>query len=197
MAPTVSAAADRRSSLVFLVWIALGIAFSRLLPLSGGDTVATFLWGSSPDAGAASNGGNYAGRIIIGLAFIAWACHFEHHQGWLLLICAVVSAQLKVGLALAYHQDLFDPYLMVGVCSFFNGAIREFSEHYGLSPREQDVLELLLQGCTRAQVGTKTGLADGTVRTHVTNIHKKLGVHTREELAACFERSTKQSAEND
>ena len=57
-------------------------------------------------------------------------------------------------------------------------AARAFAGHYGLSPREQDVLLLLL---------AETGLADGTVRTHVTNIHKKVGVHSREELVERFE----------
>ena len=66
-------------------------------------------------------------------------------------------------------------------------AARAFAGHYGLSPREQDVLLLLLAGRTRAEVGAETGLADGTVRTHVTNIHKKVGVHSREELVERFE----------
>ena len=65
-------------------------------------------------------------------------------------------------------------------------AARAFAGHYGLSPREQDVLLLLLAGRTRAEVGAETGLADGTVRTHVTNIHKKVGVHSREELEMCI-----------
>ena len=64
---------------------------------------------------------------------------------------------------------------------------RVFAGRYGLSPREQDVLLLLLAGRTRAEVGTETGLADGTVRTHVTNIYKKVDVHSREELVKRFE----------
>lgn len=72
--------------------------------------------------------------------------------------------------------------------SGFDLDARAFGERYGLSSREQDVLLLLLKDKTRAEVGEATGLADGTIRTHVTNIHKKLGVHSRAELCGLFER---------
>ena len=52
-----------------------------------------------------------------------------------------------------------------------------------LTPREADVLELLQQGCTNAQIAMTLHVGVETVRTHARNIYRKLGVKTRRELA--------------
>jgi len=65
---------------------------------------------------------------------------------------------------------------------------REFglTEHPGpdlLTPREADVLELLQQGHSNAQIAAALHVGIETVRTHARNIYRKLGVKTRRELA--------------
>lgn len=52
-----------------------------------------------------------------------------------------------------------------------------------LTPREADVLELLQQGRTNAQIGHALSIGVETVRTHARNIYRKLGVGSRRELA--------------
>ena len=52
-----------------------------------------------------------------------------------------------------------------------------------LTPREADVLELLQQGQTNAQIAMALHVGVETVRTHARNIYRKLGVKTRRELA--------------
>lgn len=52
-----------------------------------------------------------------------------------------------------------------------------------LSPREREVLELLTQGCTDAQLARRLGLGLSTIRTHLCRIRDKVGVRTRLELA--------------
>ena len=52
-----------------------------------------------------------------------------------------------------------------------------------LTPREADVLELLQQGRSNAQIGAALHVGIETVRTHARNIYRKLGVSTRRELA--------------
>lgn len=47
-----------------------------------------------------------------------------------------------------------------------------------LTPREQDVLRCLVQGSTYAQCGERLGVSEGTVRTHVRSIYRKLQVHS-------------------
>jgi DNA-binding NarL/FixJ family response regulator len=52
-----------------------------------------------------------------------------------------------------------------------------------LTPREADVLELLQEGATNAQVAHTLSIGVETVRTHARNIYRKLGISSRRELA--------------
>ncbi|MFN2617433.1 MAG: LuxR C-terminal-related transcriptional regulator [Thermoleophilaceae bacterium] len=52
-----------------------------------------------------------------------------------------------------------------------------------LTPREADVLELLQDGATNAQVAHSLSIGIETVRTHARNIYRKLGISSRRELA--------------
>jgi DNA-binding NarL/FixJ family response regulator len=52
-----------------------------------------------------------------------------------------------------------------------------------LTPREADVLELLQDGATNAQVAHALSIGIETVRTHARNIYRKLGISSRRELA--------------
>jgi len=48
-----------------------------------------------------------------------------------------------------------------------------------LTEREQEVLRLMAQGLTNPQIGHKLSIAEGTVRFHVSNVLKKLGLKNR------------------
>jgi NarL family two-component system response regulator LiaR len=52
-----------------------------------------------------------------------------------------------------------------------------------LTAREADVLELLQQGCTNAEIAHELHIGVETVRTHARNIYRKLGISTRRDLA--------------
>jgi DNA-binding NarL/FixJ family response regulator len=52
-----------------------------------------------------------------------------------------------------------------------------------LTPREADVLELLQDGATNAQIAHTLSIGIETVRTHARNIYRKLGISSRRELA--------------
>lgn len=56
---------------------------------------------------------------------------------------------------------------------------RPVTERVPLSHREQQVLELLVSGCTNAVIGQRLYLAESTVKCHVKSIYSKLGVSTR------------------
>jgi DNA-binding NarL/FixJ family response regulator len=65
------------------------------------------------------------------------------------------------------------------------GAVTQ--EPYGpdlLTDREADVLELLQQGASNAEIAAKLHIGVETVRTHARNIYRKLGVSSRRDLAA-------------
>jgi DNA-binding NarL/FixJ family response regulator len=52
-----------------------------------------------------------------------------------------------------------------------------------LTAREADVLELLQQGCSNAEIANELTIGIETVRTHARNIYRKLGISTRRDLA--------------
>jgi DNA-binding NarL/FixJ family response regulator len=52
-----------------------------------------------------------------------------------------------------------------------------------LTAREAEVLELLQDGRTNAEIATELSIGIETVRTHARNIYRKLGVPSRRELA--------------
>ena len=49
----------------------------------------------------------------------------------------------------------------------------------GLTPRQREVLALLAEGASTTQIATTLGLADETVRNHIRQLLRRLGVHTR------------------
>lgn len=52
-----------------------------------------------------------------------------------------------------------------------------------LTPREANVLEMLQEGRTNAEIAHRLSIGIETVRTHARNIYRKLGISSRRELA--------------
>ena len=52
-----------------------------------------------------------------------------------------------------------------------------------LSPREYEVLELLVKGMSNKLIASELGLTEATVKTHLTHILEKLGVEDRTQAA--------------
>ena len=53
-----------------------------------------------------------------------------------------------------------------------------------LTPRELDVLNLIAQGQTTAEIALNLAIANSTVKTHVRNLKKKLAASNRAEAVA-------------
>ncbi|WP_326423888.1 helix-turn-helix transcriptional regulator [Adlercreutzia wanghongyangiae] len=60
--------------------------------------------------------------------------------------------------------------------------VEEFVERFGLTPREGDVLQLLLRGRSRDRIEKELVLSKSTVKTHVRHIYEKVGVKSQQEL---------------
>ena len=53
---------------------------------------------------------------------------------------------------------------------------------YGLSPREEEVVRLLVRGSTSRQISNSLFISEHTVQRHLSNIFEKVGVRSRKTL---------------
>lgn len=100
----------------------------------------------------------------------------------LLLFAAVVLATLLV---LSQQESLLGPQAASSpVEEQGAGRTPAFVSASGLSAREREIFGLLLEGMSQGEIAERLVIAPGTVRAHVSNIYKKLDVHSREEFDA-------------
>lgn len=59
---------------------------------------------------------------------------------------------------------------------------KDAAAKYGLSARETEVFELLVQGLTRGQIADRLALSSWTVKEYVASVYSKVGVHSAKEL---------------
>ena len=64
---------------------------------------------------------------------------------------------------------------------------------YGLTKREAEILACLYQGMSRTDMSTQLDISNETVKTHVSHIYAKTGLHSRQELVDLM---NKQAAAN-
>ena len=65
---------------------------------------------------------------------------------------------------------------------YFALACAKVQDGFGLTAREMDVLGLLARGRTSAYIQKALSISDGTARTHISHIYKKLGVKSQQAL---------------
>jgi DNA-binding NarL/FixJ family response regulator len=75
------------------------------------------------------------------------------------------------------------------VVQFFHRSEAGASEKGSLSPREREILDLLVSGLIHKEVADHLGIGIETVRTHVNHIYQKLHVRSRAEAVAKYLRS--------
>jgi len=63
-----------------------------------------------------------------------------------------------------------------------DGAIERVADQLGLSPRERSVLRYLALGYQQHEIGEQLSISRSTVKMHVGNLRRKLGVFSRAEL---------------
>jgi DNA-binding NarL/FixJ family response regulator len=73
----------------------------------------------------------------------------------------------------------------VGQISFPDG-LQGATDEPSLTPRERQVLASVVTGRTNAQIADELGLAESTVKSHLSSAFAKLGVGSRAEAAALF-----------
>lgn len=64
----------------------------------------------------------------------------------------------------------------------FVSPIQHIVDKYGLSNREKDVFELLVQGKSNNEISKCLYISEGTVKVHIHNIYQKLGITNRRQI---------------
>lgn len=72
------------------------------------------------------------------------------------------------------------------VVQFFHRSAPADAEAESLSPREREILDLLVRGLILKEVADQLGIGLETVRTHVTHIYQKLHVRSRAEAVVKY-----------
>lgn len=74
------------------------------------------------------------------------------------------------------------------VLDYFNRQLKKtvssYTNDYNLSSRENEVLNLLMDGLSYKQIAANCNVTIDTISSHIRNIYSKLNIHSRSELAA-------------
>lgn len=109
---------------------------------------------------------NYAGAVL----FVVY------------LVVTLVVMATSGQKASQVHDDQLKEREQQGFEHFLESRCARISEEYGLTSRERDIVLLLGRGHSYAYVAGELGVSENTVRTHVRNMYRKLGIQSREEL---------------
>ena len=136
--------------------------------------------------------GCLVGRAIVA-ACTAWTGDYATGILILLSIMAAFTSMIiliRKGSTLQRSQQLFNteeaeaeaPDSSTAQQNSINGIARK----YNLGERETEVLMLLLEGASASEIARKLVIANGTAKSHIRHVYKKLGVHNRAELFDIF-----------
>jgi DNA-binding NarL/FixJ family response regulator len=95
--------------------------------------------------------------------------------------------ELTIALETIFNGGIYAPPSLADIASATNGAAREDNSSppeadditVQLTPRQQDVLDLLVQGKTNKEIALALGLGEGTVKIHMAVIFRYFGVNNR------------------
>ena len=73
------------------------------------------------------------------------------------------------------------------------GACKAVAERFELTQREEEVLSYLGRGRTAPYIEKEMFISDGTVRTHINHIYKKMGIHNQQDLIDVVEETMKEA----
>lgn len=92
-----------------------------------------------------------------------------------LLICLLGIIQLKFNFETLFdHNDTSERSI--------NEKRLEFCVKYELTTRQQEIVKLIIEGCSNKEISEKLFITEGTVKTHIYNIFKKVDISSRNQL---------------
>lgn len=104
--------------------------------------------------------------------------------GVLTYAAVVVSCYLLSSLISSKERQKLIESVMRRPVDELSDICKSVAAEYRLTSREREVFMLLAKGCTRPTVCEELVISEGTARSHIDHVYKKLGIHSREELHA-------------
>lgn len=141
---------------------------------------------------AAFAGGCIAGRAVMALCILLAGSYSSD----ILIILSIVTANaamvilIRRGVTPRRAEELLGCQEDVGRAEageLLIARIDRIAAERNLGEREKEVLALLLEGKSAAEVAREMVVANGTAKSHIRHVYKKLGIHSRDELFAMFE----------
>ena len=102
--------------------------------------------------------------------------------GWLTGVPLIVVSGVVFALAIALFFSLYQKIYSPNAEEIEKRRLAEYASRFGFSAREQDIFNLLVQGCPNAEIARKLYITESTVKFHVGNILKKAGLTSRLKL---------------
>lgn len=106
----------------------------------------------------------------------------------LILVSGVVFA-LVIALFFPLYQRFYSP--VISTEEIEKRRLSEYASQYGLSIREQEIFQRIIQGMSNAEIATALYITESTVKFHAGNIFKKTGLASRSELITHFKLGNK------
>ena len=103
-----------------------------------------------------------------------------------MLLLTLTSFFLVIAVAFFIYHYIRLYFPISQVVQTHEDKINSFKVKYNLSTREKDVLELLIDGASNAEIADRLYVSENTVRFHVGNILKKTECKSRKEVSALF-----------
>jgi len=131
--------------------------------------------------------GLFVGRLLFPAVELAFTQRAQDYQPLVsLLVICVLTLCMMVCLRSMYQ--LFGDFKKslgfkrIGINEHKALSCEQIAQSFGLSERETEVLQLLLEEKTAAQIAEELVVAPGTAKAHIGNVYKKIDIHRREEL---------------
>ncbi|ANE22097.1 hypothetical protein AAY81_01820 [Denitrobacterium detoxificans] len=110
-----------------------------------------------------------------------------------ILTCAIIA--IIVGSLVFTQSDLMKLYRTLPVHAAtvsLDERCENIAQAFGLTNRESEVLRLLARGRSIPYIAKELVIANGTVKHHVSNLYRKIGVYDRQSLHDVIEQGAKQ-----
>ncbi len=107
------------------------------------------------------------------------------------------ASELKTAIREALRGGYFaTPLLTEGMIGSFVQNFKQKNHHHHLTVRQQEVLQLLVEGYSMKQVANKLSITARTVAFHKYSMMEELGIHSSAELVSYFMRSGLGTSQN-